>query len=303
MPGKPEHISKALDAFTPQARHHYGQSKQIDALIQIGWGDGEPERGYLARMLFHTMLPHSAKDAREWMCQNGRVRLYIQAGPGMGLPYGSYPRLIFAWIVTEAFKTKDRTLVLGDSLSKFMRQLGLLPTGGRWGSITQLRDQLQRLLSSRMAAFVEEGSGTSMRAMQVANAYDLWWDPKSPEQAAIWESTVTLGQDFFKEIISASFPIDMRILRVIKGSSLAIDLYTMLTYRVSYLKQPTVISWRQLHTQFGSDYSGKYGIKEFTREAKKQLEKIRLAWPELNYETPRGRLKIYPGRPSVKRIN
>ena len=52
-----------------------------------------------------------------------------------------------SWITKEALVTKSRELVLGDSLSAFMRELELTPTGGRWGSITRIKDQLQRLFS------------------------------------------------------------------------------------------------------------------------------------------------------------
>ena len=159
-----------------------------------------------------------------------------------------------------------------------------------------------RLFSARMVIIRDEEQRNRGDVLQVANNWDLWWNPQSPEQAVFFKSKVKLGENFFNEIVNHPFPIDMRILREIKGSALGIDLYTTLTYRVSYLKEPTAISWRQLHAQFGSDYEGNKGVYEFTREAKRQLEKIKLAWPSLNYETPRGRLKLYPSEPSVPQL-
>ncbi len=47
-----------------------------------------------------------------------------------GLPYGTYPRLLLAWLNTEAVRTKERTIILGHSLSEFMRQLDLIPEPG-----------------------------------------------------------------------------------------------------------------------------------------------------------------------------
>ena len=49
----------------------------------------------------------------------------------IGLPYGSLPRLLLAWISTEAVRTREPMVVLEDTLSFFMRQLDLMPTGGR----------------------------------------------------------------------------------------------------------------------------------------------------------------------------
>ena len=83
--------------------------------------------------------------------------LAIGSGDGkpakIGLPYGSLPRLLLAWLTTEAVKTKTRELTLGDTLSDFMRQLDLVPTGGRWGSITRLKDQTRRLFASTISAY------------------------------------------------------------------------------------------------------------------------------------------------------
>ena len=283
--------------------YHYTVDKQIQRLAEIGFGDGHPDVGYSARLLFHTMIPHSAQEAREWVRENGNLKVYIQAGAGLGLPYGSYPRLVFVWLVTEAFKTKSRRLVLGDSLSDFMGQLGLLPTGGRWGTITRLREQMQRLFSASLTAVIEGEGRESRRSMQVGPEYDLWWKPHDPTQGALWESTVLLGERFYEWVTTNPFPIDMRVLKEIKRSPLGIDLYTMLTYRIYYLKKPTAISWRQLHEQFGADYApDKNGLDGFTRSTKRELAKIKTAWPELTYETPRGRLLIHPSETSVKRL-
>ena len=38
---------------------------------------------------------------------------------------------MMAWITTEAVRTKQRELVLGDSMSEFMGQLDMLPIGGQ----------------------------------------------------------------------------------------------------------------------------------------------------------------------------
>ena len=181
--------------------NHYSKAVQAHRLVDIAIDPDAAEKGYLARLLFHTMMPHSAQEAREWSRKNGKISLYMQAGPRTSLPYGVYPRLVFAWIVTEAYRTKSRKLVLGDSLSDFMDQLGLSPTGGRWGSITQLREQMQRLFAARIMAYRDEdGAGEIGMAMQFANRWELWWTPRQPDQRELWESTVTLGEDFYQEI-------------------------------------------------------------------------------------------------------
>lgn len=67
----------------------------------------------------------------------------------IGLPYGTKPRLVMAFIATEAVRTRSQEIVLGNSLSQFMQRLDLTPTGGRWGTIPMLKEQMKRLFHQR----------------------------------------------------------------------------------------------------------------------------------------------------------
>src|SRR5262245_4804846 len=96
--------------------------------------------GFMARALVQATMPHSKVEGNEFKRRNGAFKLTILADSEVGLPYGSIPRLLIAWLTTEAVRTKQRELILGDSLSAFMAQLDLTPTGGRWGTITMLRE-------------------------------------------------------------------------------------------------------------------------------------------------------------------
>ena len=58
------------------------------------------------------------------------------------LPFGNLPRLLLAWVCTEAVRTQSRELVLGSSLSEFMRKLDLHTSGGSSrGDRARLRNQ------------------------------------------------------------------------------------------------------------------------------------------------------------------
>lgn len=231
--------------------------------------------GYMARMLVQATLPHSDPKAISFERVNGNLSLVIMGHPQVGLPYGTYPRLILSWLVTEAVKTKSSELILGASLSNFMSELGLIPTGGRWGNITRLRDQLRRLFGASISCAYTDGPVSSGMGFNLVKEYNLWWDPKSPRQTALWQSNVILGTDFFKEIIDRPVPIDMRALKALKGSAMALDLYCWLTYRLSYLKQPTEIPWVLLQGQFGAGYADtKQGRYAFKNKLLTQLKKV-----------------------------
>lgn len=273
--------------------------KLLDASAQIRKREAVDagELAFVARILAQCTLPHSDPgDVASFGRRAGALRLAVQPGIDVGLPYGSYPRLVMAWLTTEAVRTKSRKIVLGDSLSGFMRELGIVPTGGRWGTITRLRDQMRRLFSARIAATYDGDQGFALRSMEVATEADLWWTPKDPDQAAIWQSTVTLGERFFEAIVERPVPLDMRALRALKRSPLGLDLYAMIAYRVSYAKEPVAITWESLHAQLGADYSD---MRFFAQKVKRELTKIRVVWPELHAETPRGRLVLHPSIPPI----
>jgi hypothetical protein len=231
--------------------------------------------GYMARVLVQATLPHSDPKLPTFERTNGKLSLAIMGHPQVGLPYGVYPRLCLAWLVTEAVRTKTPELILGSNLSTFMSELDIKPRGGRWGTIWRLQDQMRRLFSSSISCIYSGDSASSGIGFNIAKEYDLWWDPKNPNQLDLWQSTVTLGSDFFNEIIDRPVPIDMRALKALKSSSMALDLYCWLTYRLSYLKYQTEVPWALLQLQFGSNYADtKQGRYEFKRKLLNQMKKV-----------------------------
>jgi hypothetical protein len=273
--------------------HHYTQHGQVLQLYDIR--NEAHELGFIARLLTLATMPHSNPgDADNYTRINGDYKLVMRRGEDTKLPYGSYPRLLFAWICTEVVQEKATVLVLGDSLSHFMRQLGLIPTGGRWGTIPNLREQMKRLFNARISVSLVNRDKRAF--FDISKAYDLWWDHSQPEQRSLWKSTMTLSEEFYKEIIEHPIPINMKILRALKRSPLGLDLYLFLTYRVSYLKKPAAISLKALHQQFGAEYKD---IKNFKKKVQRELLKIKVAWPQLDYELIPGRIVLNPSRPSI----
>lgn len=252
--------------------------------------------GYLARVMVQATMPHSRVSGSEFSRSNGELTVTILAPAEVGLPYGSLPRLLLAWVTSEAVRTRSPDLNLGPSLSAFMAQLEIVPTGGRWGSIPRLRDQMQRLFSSSVSCRMSGNGRRIGLHVNIARNYELWWDPKSPEQAAMWQSTVCLSRDFFEEIIERPVPIDMRALKALRRSPMALDIYGWLTHRMSYLRQQTPpIPWEGLQMQFGAAYalSGQ-GPRDFKRAFLAHLAKVRLVYPEVRVEPTREGLILRP---------
>ena len=81
--------------------------------------------GFMPRLLVLTTLPHRRPDCHRFERVNGRHTLRLFAPRRIGLPYGSYPRLILAWLTSEAVRTRNPEIALGTSPSDLARKLGL----------------------------------------------------------------------------------------------------------------------------------------------------------------------------------
>ena len=94
----------------------------------------------------------------------------------------------------------------------------------------------------------------------------------------------------------------MNTLTALKRSSLGLDLYLWLVYRTFPLRAPQRITWRQVYRQFGvapAKASEKRTVRNFRSEVLRELKKIKIAWPELNYTTAPGVLILHPSTPAI----
>ena len=278
--------------------------KAVDRLISSALAIAEQdaldagELGFMARAMVQATLPHKKAAGNEFSRKNGNYTLTLLAPSKIGLPYGTVPRLLLAWLTTEAVRTKSRELELGDSLSGFMRELGLVPTGGRWGSIGRLKDQARRLFSCTVSATYDDAAKHADMGYRLTDKSLLWWDAKDPGQAGLWQSTVTLSEAFFNEVVSRPIPVDMRALKALKRSPLALDAYCWLTYRASYAKRPSVIPWSALALQFGSDYAE---LRFFKRAFLAELRKVITVYGGVQVEATDEGLLVKPSAPHIRK--
>lgn len=256
--------------------------------------------GYMARVLTQATIPHSRVSGAYFQRTNGRIIVSIADVSGSGLPYGSYPRLLLAWLTSEAVKTGDPLLEFGPTLSGFMAELGLLPTGGRWGTIHRLREQMVKLFSASISCRYASKEADLGTQLLVAKDYNLWWDPKRPDQAALWGSAVRLSTDFFNEIVTHPALVPMRALKVLKQSPMALDIYSWLTYRYSYLKRKTPIPWQVLQLQFGAGYpQTPDGLRDFKKRFRQAAERVRAVYPSARFTAGRNEFTLLPSAPAI----
>ena len=264
------------------------------------------ELGFMAKMLVQTTLPHSAQPGKEYTRSDGDVTLSIRDLGGAGLPFGAYPRLILIWMTSEALRTRNRRLELGRSLSSFMGQLGLQCTGGHWGTIPRFRNQMERLLGAAIATrWRHDGlqSNVGGSNLLLAEEFELWWTPQKLSRAALAQSNVTLSQKFFDQLVEAPVPLDLRAVRALKRSPLALDLYAWATRRASYLERPTLISWEALRRSFGAGYAETpQGRVKFRAKTLDAFGRVCRVYSELRLEIKKGGVLLLPSSTHVPRL-
>ena len=287
----------AIRDDSPQARHSFTVADQVNQLVSAS--EADPDLGFMARTMALCSLPRTNPGNRkEYKRVNGPFTLYMVAGGGNKLPFGNLPRLILAWVSTEAVRTQSRVLVLGKSLSDFMRTLDIYSSSGR--KHTRLRNQMKRLFGCTVTMIYEDENVDATVNAVIADSTVFWWN--KPDQPSLWESKIELGEKFYNEIVNHPVPIEMNTLTALKRSTLGLDLYLWLVYRTFTLRAPLRLTWRLLYCQFGAHpdkASDNNTVQHFRYKVLRELKKIKMAWSGLNYSTARGVLILHPSTPAI----
>jgi len=267
------------------------------------------DRAFAARELVQATLPHSdpGSSLPIWSRSNGNYSLSIRPGikrdasgelVNLGYPYGTLPRLLLFWITTECVRTKSRRLQLGGSLNSFLRAMGLNPAtgGGKRGDAKRLSNQMERLFRSQISFDYADQTVSRWVNMEITSAGQLWWDPKAPDQFGLWDSWVELGEKFFEALTSRPFPVDLRVLRALKKSPLALDLYAWLVYKnfaATTKGKPVFVDWKGLRDQLGGEYSRMVDFRRAVRDTLRMISVLHDG--QLLEEVPNG-LQVLPAR-------
>ncbi|MCA1604826.1 MAG: plasmid encoded RepA protein [Acidobacteria bacterium] len=287
--------------------------KLLDASAVIyGEHATKQDAAFIARELIQATLPHkNPGNVPVWTRTNGNLTLIVQqghdrTGKPYGYPHGTVPRLLLFWMTTEALRNKAKEnphrLHLGKSLKEFMLEIGLNPDNGSRGAkrsdARRLNDQMHRLFNATISFEADgerNGRGvTARRNMLVADDVVFWWDVKAPQQGTLWDNYIVLSSRFYEAITAAPVPVDVRALRALKSSALALDLYSWLTYeayRAHKSGKPRFETWEQLQGHMGGEYSR---IDNFRTKAKAALRKIQVVYPLLKLGDRQGGITVLP---------
>ena len=298
------------------ARIHPGERAKMDALNAMARTfHGAPQEkspvSYYTPELIQCTLPHSEPKGPTWVRTNGDFTLILasgvdKSGDFIGLPYGSFPRLVLAHIITRVIQTGERRIELSSCFIKFLEQVGYTANLNTRHS-KSISDKLQRLL--RASITFEYSTGNAKRGalavqdVKIAPKFALWWDYKQPDQGSFFESYIEISDEFRQAILRAPVPLHTEILAALKKSPLALDLYMWVSYRLFTMQatgqEQLTLSYSSLREQFGSGM-GEGNYRLFRFRLKEEFAKVAKYWQTpgggtalLNYELHEDGLTLY----------
>jgi len=266
---------------------------------------------FLHTVLAQVGLPYRQPlgDARVYEKQVGFASMIVQSGHLMdprtgkmvqqGIPFGPKPRLLLIHLCSEAIKRQSPKIEIADSMSAFMKDLGMMVTGGKRGTIGVFKEQLNRLVAANitLGMWYPHAGATTLPSINPISRFDVWF-PKDADQKVLWNSEITLNHDFFSSLANHAVPMDMRAIRSLQHNSRAMDIYLWLTYRLPQLKRNTKIGWDGLQEQFGTLELHR---KSFKKSFKTALKQALLVYPEARVDDVDGGIVIKHSLPAVEK--
>ncbi|KXW57140.1 plasmid encoded RepA protein [Ferrovum myxofaciens] len=275
---------------------------KASTLIATELAAGE-DMAFTHAVLCQVGLPRSKVDGERFMRQSGTAWVSVQAGvldEGKGpvlqpIPYGAMPRLALAWVSTYAKRHNTREVPIGESASEFLELLGQPTTGGPRGSYTTLRRQMHALAACRL----QLGYKGRTYNGQPVEQFDAWVANRDSNQKALWPGIMLLSAGYHQELIENGVPLDNRALLALKGSALALDVYTWLAHRLHRVDGRQLLHWKSLREQFAQEYQGKDADKDFKKRFLLALRDALAVYPQAKVKQVTGGLLLLPSEPPI----
>jgi len=265
--------------------------------------ESEPERlDFLHAVMCQVGMPRRRQDARVFERRSGRVSLLLEAGrlwdgnawKELPLPYGTRPRLSMVHVSSEAVRTRERVVDIGNSTREFLLRMGM-DTSGRGYAV--FRRQMEALAACRLTLGMTDGRHAVTVDAKPFSRFEAWLHPTG-EQAVMWPGVLELSQEYFDTLLEHAVPLDYRALAALGHSALALDVYTWLAHRLHRVRKPagTMVSWGNMREQFGQEYKNP---RDFKRELRKALLQVYAVYPSARIEDVTGGLLLKPSPPPV----
>jgi len=282
------------------------QSRLINTMGRLQ--DAPDEITYQHSILCQTGLPYRDPGAgvRDWEHEQGNASLLIEAGKAkdpdtgkwvqVGLPWGPKARLVLLHLNSEAIRTRSARVDVGESLTAFVKRLGL-DTGGR--TVRSIKDQVGALSASTIRMAFTGPLGSYQFNSQVVEGFDLWF-PKDARQRVLWPSFVDLSPRYFESLTRHAVPLDERAIAALSHSAMCLDIYAWLAQRLHRIPHGArqLVPWPLLQEQFGADYAR---VRKFREKFLTALQQVAKVYPAARLEADDEGLLLYPSPPPIQK--
>ena len=286
-PHAPDERRAKLEAVKELARRQEHDAAQ--ELLQA------QDVGYTSKLFVQALFPYRKAENNERVVETaqGIISVYSRRG----LPYGKYPRLIMAYVITRAVENagrlkegkideqEARRIPLGHSMNHFLQAIGVLGrgTGGATGNLKNIREQILRIAGSTITVESDDGVHAQGSNTQILDGWNLWFDPRDPNQGSFIESELVLTEKFFKHIAESPIPIDLNVLRQLTKPR-SMDIYIWLTLKQYWLaknnRDSYTFTWEMMAANFATKtLTTSAQWRDFRTDVKKAIQDILTIWP------------------------
>jgi hypothetical protein len=207
--------------------------------------------------------------------------------------------VILLFLQTQALEQRSREIEVGSTTYAWLRRLGL-GAGGQ--DYRRFRAQMMRLLACSVRFLFENRredggrvSGFTKNPLIESGMLSLQ-DRRHDGQMSLWGDRVILSESFYKTLIEHPVPIDLHAIKTIMHSSVALDVYGWLAYRLHSLEQPKAIRWVGLMSQFGTGYTR---LRKFRERFSEALELALCVYPQARVTVSAEGMTLYPSPPPL----
>lgn len=251
-------------------------------------------------------LPRSKPEGDRFERRSGSASLLLEAGTlwngkeweRQPLPYGTKPRLLNLYITREYIRTGNRTIELCDSISGFLRTLGIGTNGGRNGAMTAFRQQAKAFAAARLMLGYTTDKGPATLKADPIQSFQAWLAVEGG-QRTLWPGTITLSEGYAKALEGRAVPLDSRAVRALQGSALALDVYGWLANRLHRVERPVRLPWASLKEQFGQEISDP---RTFKRNMLGALRHVLTVYPAARVDQVNGGLMLFRSPTPVPKL-
>lgn len=196
---------------------------------------------YWSPLFAQICLPHRKVNGTIWKVESQKYALKMSSG--YELPYGCFPRLLLSYITTQIIKTETPEINLGENQNQFLEKLGLKKDGRTIQRFNQQALNLFRStieIETKPEAGIRDSKGGRGNLFEWIHISDrcTFWENIEENNKRKWLGKLYVNINFFNFVKSnGGIPFNFHRYASLTKSSMAMDLYIWLPYRLFILQQ------------------------------------------------------------------